>query len=103
MKTSLHNSMTASLFASALADTATYVGRDGVENSISVIYAETENDVFGTGEIGVNDAQISFRIQVADVNEPQAGDVIWYGGHRYTVDQAPERIDRNVWRVNVTY
>jgi len=78
---------------------ATYIGDSGVEQAVRAVYSEAAQLAFGAGEVAVRDSDIVFRIRKSDLAEtPQRGDVIFYEGHRYTVDGKQE--NRMEWFIN---
>lgn len=92
----------AALFADpfGFAKPAVYAPAEGSAFDLRVVPTRPD-EVVGFGESRLSSPATVFLVQVADVAEPNAGDVITFEGTDYVVQGVPQRDDnRTRWRVD---
>lgn len=87
---------TAAIFDGPLGVDATYAPASGGSSEIRVVPQLGDAEP-RFGDRSFVSAASMFKIQVADVATPAAGDTLTIGGETYIVQGAPVRDDRRLW------
>jgi len=83
---SLESITLSAIYASMVAEDATYIDQSGAETAVRVVPVHDSIVLPDGADIGRNSESETFRIRSSEVAGPVLNDAIEYEGYRYTVD-----------------
>ena len=96
----LESVVTAAIYASAIADDATYVDSAGDRIAVRVVTASADSIKLDASELGLRGLDRRFLVRKSEIDQPRRGDSVEIGSACYRVDDF-EQINEVEWALYV--